>query len=365
MKFMERCCLTVTLAFFVLIAFWGCSRSEKDGRQTVTQPVEVRVSRVIRGDIHTEIHATGTILPDHETYIGPRISGRVEKLFVDEGDFVKKGSPLVKLEQSHFRLALKEAEASCREMQAQLKNLDDKLKRNKRLYEKGIIDKNTLNDVRTKRDLANARLEIARARLEMAEKDMKDSVLYAPFSGFVVERKINTGEIYSAMPGEYVYHIVDTASVKVEVNISETKKRFVHIGKQASVAVDAFPGRVFKGRITVVNPFVDSSNRKFLVKIKIKNPEFLLESGMFARVSIPERKSLNTLIVPAEAVVHRNGRAAVFAVRDSKACLCPVVIGIRTHELVEVVKGIKESDEVITDGLYAVRDGTDVVFKKD
>ncbi len=342
----------------------ACGSNSADEQKERLRPAGVKITEAVKGDISTEIHATGTILPKDEAYIGPVVSGRIEKFFVDEGDFTEKGDPLLQLEQIRFSLALKEAKAAYAESLAQLKNTELKLKRNRELFEKNIIDKEILDNIKTDAELTRARADIARARFERAEQDLKDSVLYAPYRGFIVERKMNKGEFYSTLSNDYVLHLVDTSSVRIEVNIIETKKQWIKAGKKVLVFVDAIPGKTFDGEITTVNPLIDPVSRKFLVKIEIPKNDFTLESGMFARVMIPEEKRTNTLLVPADALVNRDGKRTLFVAEEKRAVIKQVRTGLITHELVEILDGIKEGDSVIVDGMYAVKDGTPLLIQE-
>jgi len=356
-----------TIKFLCVLALltYGCGANDDKGSGDTAKPARVRVAKVIKGDIETEIKVTGTILPDRETFIGPKVSGRIDRFFVDEGDFVEKGKPIVQLEQVRFDLMVKEAEASYHESLSSLKNLEKKLIRQKDLFKKGITDKERFDDIVTDVDLARARADMAKSRFNTAKEDMKDSVLNAPFSGFVVERKMNTGEMYSGRSGDYVFHMVDTNSVKVELNIIETKKRYIKTGKTVSVLVDAIPDKVFEGKIEVVNPFVDTASRKFLVKVKLDNPDLMLSSGMFARVIIPEEQHTGILLVPAVALIEREAGKLIFLAREGKAVARPVKTGLRTHEFSEISDGdIKEGDPVIIDGFYAVKDGTPIIIQE-
>lgn len=334
----------------------GAKEHAEDAR-----PVEVGISRVRRGAIETVIHATGTITPVMETFIGPKVGGRIEEFFVDEGDFVEKGMVLVKLEQIRFSLALREARAARQEGLAELRNLERKLARYQVLYEKGVVEKEFFDDVTTQADLARSRAQIDQSRLEQAEEDMKDSLLKAPFAGFVVKRRMNVGEPYTGMAGEYIFHLIDTSTVKVEVNIFETKKQYVAQGKKVTVRVDAIPGKQFDGIITVVNPYIEPVSRKFLVKVAIPNKDYTLESGMFARVSIPEEQRLDSLLVPAKAVLERDGKKMAFTTVKGRAVERPISPGLTTHEWVEVLEGLSEGDPVIVEGLYAIKDKTPIV----
>ncbi len=342
-----------------LLFFTSCSGGGNDGDNSV-RPADVRVTAVVRDDIATEIEATGTIAPNRESYLAPKVGGRIEKIFADEGDYVEADKPLLQLEQVRFRLALAEAGAAHKEARAHLKNQQARLRRTTELYDKGIADRQLHDDVLTEVRLAEARADMAASRLERAREDMKDSVLNAPFSGFVVERRMNTGESFSKQKSDYVFHLVDTSTVKVEVHIFETKKKYIVAGKKVRVSVDAVPDREYAGFITVVNPYVDPASRKFLVKIEIPNESFELESGMFARVHIPEEQHAQALLVPSAAVTERDGVQVVFRAAQNTAEQREVATGLTTHTLIEITGGLGEGDRVIIDGLYSVKDGTPI-----
>jgi len=347
-----------------LLLFQACGSSSSQEEKQEVRTTQVKIVKAYRGDISTVIHATGTVSPNHETYIGPKVSGRIEGFFADEGDFVTKGNRLLMLEQVRFNLAHTQAKAAYTESTAHLKNCTLKLDPKKDLFEKGVVNREALDDMLTEVELARARADTAQSLLATADEDLKDSVLYAPFSGFIVERRMNTGEIFSTLSNQYVFHIVDTGTVKVEMNIFETKKQFLKKGEKVSVTVDAIPGEIFHGMITVVNPLIDSASRKFLVKIEIPNPEFILESGMFSRIQIPEEQKESTILVPAKAVIERNDKKVLFLVENKTAKERSIKIGLVTSDIVEVLDGVAEGEAVIVEGLYAVKDGTSLIISE-
>lgn len=343
----------------------ACGSPNARDQKGKNQPVPVKITKAVRADLTTSSNLTGTIAPLQESFFGPKISGRIEHFFVEEGSFVEKGSPLVRLEQTRLALVLHETKASLRESQANLRNLRQKLERQEKLFQTGVVDRQMHDDIKTQVELAEARVRMAESQQQRAEEDLKDSILYAPFSGFVVERRMNIGETYSTAADKgYIFHLVDTSSVEVEIHVFETKKRYLNTGEKVTVTVDAIPDKSFEGTITVVNPLVDAPSRKFLVKIRVANPSFLLESGMFARVTITEEKSPQALIVPASAVIERDGTPVVFIAANGAAVERQVKTGLVTREAVEVLAGVQDGESIITDGLYALKNGTPVVVQQ-
>ncbi len=353
----------ITLLCFTLVALGcGSNSDEMVNKETV---VSVMTTNVKRGDISSFIYTTGAIFPKQESMISPKVSGRIEKLYVDEGDRVKKGQPLVMLEQERIRIGVKESEASLKETEAQLKNLQATLKRNQKLFEEGVIDSQRFDDTTTERDLAEARVQRAKAVLERIQQDLKDSIIVAPFDGFIVEKMMNEGEMATTMPPSNIFHLVDTSRIKIECGITEGKKKSIKVGEEVLIEVDAYPDDVFTGKITTVNPKVDADSRTFKIKIELPNPVFRLEIGMFTRMKIIEHKSKGALLIPQRVIVEDNESKKVFVVVNSRAVEKPITTGIINHDIVEVTEGLNEGDVVVTEGFYALKDGIKVQVKQD
>lgn len=365
-KILKTCVVTHPIIKLIplclLLVSTGCG---SNGAKTATEEpvIPVIATKVIRGDIASFIYTTGTVFPKQESMISPKTSGRIEKLYVDEGDKVEKGQPLVELEQEMLRIVVKEEKASLKEARAQLKNLESTLKRRQKLFEEGVVGAQSLDDTTTERDLAKARVQRTRATLERAEQDLKDSVITAPFDGFIVEKMMNEGEMATTMPPSNIFHLVDTSRVKIECGITEGKRRFITVGKEVLIEMDAYPDEIFTEKITTVNPKVDIKSRTFKIKIEIPNPDFRLETGMFARIHIIERESKGTLLIPQRVII---GEAVkkVFVVENGRAVEKPITTGILNHPIVEVTEGLKEGDIVVTEGFYSLKDGIKVNIKE-
>ena len=354
--------LTTLLCFTLVALGCGSNSDEMENKETV---VSVITTNVKRGVISSFIHTTGAIFPKQESMISPKVSGRIEKLYVDEGDQVKKGQPLVMLEQERIRIGVKESEASLKETEAQLKNLQATLKRNQRLFEEGVIGSQQFDDTTTERDLAEARVQRAEAVLERMQQDLKDSVITAPFDGFIVEKMMNEGEMATTMPPSNIFHLVDTSRIKIECGITEGKRKSIKVGEEVLVTVDAYPDEVFTGKITTVNPKIDLKSRTFKIKTELPNPSFRLESGMFARIRIIESESKNALLIPQRVIISGEVEKKVFVVENGRAVEKSIVTGIMDHPIVEVTEGLKEGDIVVTEGFYALKDGIKVRVKQD
>jgi RND family efflux transporter MFP subunit len=128
--------------------------------------------------------------------------------------------------------------------------------------------------------------------------------------------------------------------------------------------MDAYPDEIFTEKITTVNPKVDIKSRTFKIKIEIPNPDFRLETGMFARIYIIERESKGTLLIPQRVIINGEAVKKVFVVENGRAVEKPITTGILNHPIVEVTEGLKEGDIVVTEGFYSLKDGIKVNIKE-
>jgi RND family efflux transporter MFP subunit len=373
---MKRKLLTGCL-FICVLALPACGSNRGDTKEVKEEKgIAVEVVRAVKGDIASYIQTTGTVYPRQEAFLSPKIGGKIEKIFVDEGYRVDKGQPLVRLEQTKLIMAKNEAEANLNTVKSELKqaelsleNLKKTMKRNEELFKEGIIDEQRYDN--TKTDYLNAeaqfylsssRLEQVKAQLDQAAQDLKDSIMYAPFSGFIVDKMMNEGEmVYAASPSK-VLHITDISRVKIECGIAEADKKYLYNGKEAVIEVDAIPGERFKGEITTVNPLIDQNSRTFMIKTEIPNPNNRLESGMFARIRIMKEEKKGAILIPLRSVIEQEGKKVVFIADNSRAKIVPVLLGINDTKTTEVVSGLKGGEVIVSEGFYALSDGSKVSF---
>lgn len=360
------------VSLFIIIS--GCD--SRHGKEEQTYRIaSVQTAKVKIGDISSYISVTGTLAPNRESRIGPKIEGRIEKIFFDEGDRVQKGASLFKLEQINYSIAKKEAIASFNTAQAQLEktklalnNITKDYKRISRLWKEKVISEQHYDKIETEYTTSKAELKLAKARLKeteanmaMAKQNFKDTITYAPFSGFIVKKLMEEGEVSSWVSYKWeVLHLVDISKVKIECPIAETKISFLYTGKRVTIEVDAYPDDIFSGEITTINPQVDPHSRTAIIKIEIPNEDSKLRPGMFARLKIAKKERKGVLQIPKEALLVKGEKHMVFKVEDHTAKVQEVQLGISDGRWVEVVEGLKEEELVVVDGLYALKEGTKV-----
>ena len=347
--------------------------------KAIEQPPVVKVAKVRRGDISVPIQATGTIFPDHESKIGPKISGVIEIVHVDEGDQVKQGQTVAQIDQKELLIAVRQGRAAVRVAEAQLKeaelkelNLRRERERLSNLLKKNVISQQRYDDMDTAHAMAVARIELIRAQilsakenLAMAEQKLRDTRIVSPFSGLIVKRFINEGEFVSTMPPTPLFLIMNIDKVEMEVGLSEVHLANVAVGNPVEITVDTYPGVSFRGKISTINPMVDPGSRAFKVKVEIPNKDHRLKSGMFARAKIHPEIHKDALIIPFKSVVNRGGGTYVFLLTGDIASLQEVQLGITNEEEIEVIDGLQEGEEVMVEGHYGMADQIKVRVVRD
>ncbi len=376
--------IVILIVIWLTLLICGCEGYNSEEKiappaSTLIELPKVKVTMVKKGDISIPIETTGTIFPEYESKIGPKISGTIELVHVDEGDAVLKGQPLVQLDQKNLLIAVRQGRAAVRMAEAQLKearvkveNLKKERERLSNLLKKNVISQQKYDDIDTAYSMAVTGMEVIRAQiarskesLAMAEQQFSDTVINAPFSGLIVKRFINEGEFVSTMPPNPLFLIMNIDSVKSEIHLPEVHIANIEIGNPVDITVDAYPDMIFEGMVSTINPMVDPLSRTFTVKVQIPNNDHRLTPGMFARVKIYPAIHKEALIVPFKSVLKRDGSSFVFVIEDGTARLREVKTGINNEREIEVIQGLEEGVEVIIEGHYGMPDNTKVSVERE
>jgi HlyD family secretion protein len=379
-------------------------------------PISVVVRTVTAQHVATEVEVVGSVEPQLATTLSAEIAGFTQHFDLREGDFVHKGTTIVaQLKSSELRLAVSEAEAELAKARADLTKLkrglrpeeiDEKraeaaekktwvekyakdVERTKSLMTREMVSKSEFDQAEANHLAAKAQYERALRSLRVAElgfrqeeitaaeaeaqrlqakvqrlrEDVEKTVIRAPVSGFITNRYAEVGQWVER--GGKLVDIIDLAAVLVRVPVHERDIRFVQVGDEAVVILDALPNQPFTGRVKYITPQADLASRTFPVKIEVLNtPDTAIKAGMFARVTLRIGAAQPGVFVPKDAVVRRASGQVVFVVVDAKARLVPIKTG-RTHEgLIEVVEGqLTPGDTVVVTGNETLQDQMAVVAR--
>ena len=335
---------TLSLSALALLAVSCGNKSEAKAEETqVQEKVQVKIAKVTSADIPQTETYTATVESDVKNNIAPNASYRIEKIYVEVGDQVRKGQVLVQLDAS-----------SMQQMKLQLENQKVEFGRTEQLYQVGGASK-------AEYDNAKMQLDVISTQYKQL---VENTQLLSPISGVVTARNYDNGDLYSSGSGP-VLTIEQTNPVKVMVNISEEYYKKVYKGMSVDIDLDAYKGETFNGKVTVVYPTVDVATHTFPVEVTISNPAQKVRPGMFARATV-NFGSLNHVLVPDEALVKQIGAGDryVYVYKDGKVSYNKVELGQHIGTNYEIISGVNPGDEVVIAGQARLANGKEVEVVK-
>jgi RND family efflux transporter MFP subunit len=327
--------------------------AQTNGEAALLPAVSVFSTHVMSEELTKPITGTGTMTAHKGTDVGPLIDGIIEEVFVRVGDRVAEGDPLFKTRDVEFRLRVQELEAQTRLAEAESRNSRRELDRIKELHGKGVASVGQLDNVQTKADIATARLNVARARLDAAKQNLTDATVYSPFDGVITSQQIYEGKFMSTRGGggmggpSGVLRVLKIDIVAAIINVPEIHVGQLSVGMKARIYIDGLDG-VYDSEIHVFNDQVDQATRSAEVRIGLRNPEYLIKPGMFARAEFfpPPRQALT---LDRKAVLGIEGNHYVFiADAAGRAKQMPVRVAQIDAARVELLEGLLENAEVLT-----------------
>jgi RND family efflux transporter MFP subunit len=325
-----------------------------------TPAIDVPVVRAIVGTIESALEISGTLAARTRVGLKPKLPGRLERVLADVGDRVSAGQPLVTIDRAEVDAqvdatvaAVAVATASVESAEAALANAVTEYDRAKNLFESGALPRQRLDAAQTahrsavaQRDLARANKAQAEATLRRTREIQRDTTIYAPVSGYIVERNYDPGAIPGDLP---ILVVADIRQLKLEAGVSELEAGRLKLGLPAAVAVQAKPGETFAGQLAAIVPEVDERNRHFRIEVRVDNADGALLSGMYATARLVINSASQALTLPREAVASRDGKRIVLKVDGDKVTPVAVVEGLNDGRLVQIVSGLAAGDQVMAD----------------
>ncbi|MFT3762511.1 MAG: efflux RND transporter periplasmic adaptor subunit [Pseudoxanthomonas sp.] len=322
----------------------ACKKTDAAGQDDKgPDAVPVEVAKVERRGISASWSGSAALEPRAESQVVAKISGVALAVLVEEGQRVQAGQPLVRLDPDRARLAVAQAEA-------QMRKLEANYARAQQLVGQQMISANDLDEI--KYNLDNIRAQYNEAKLELSY-----TTVVAPISGVVASRDIKPGNFVQI--NSPIIRIVDASVLEATLNVPERQIALLKPGQKVELTADALPGRTFVGAVDRVSPVVDSGKGTFRVVAAFDgNSE--LQAGMFSRLSIDYDQRADALVIPRAALLEDGGEPAVYTVRDDKALRTGLKLGYDAAGWVEVREGLKEGDAVVVAGKAALREGSAV-----
>ncbi len=339
-------------------------------------PSMVDVAPVKRQAVELTQPLVASIEPVTQSTVAAEEGGWVKQRMFDEGQILKAGAVLAKLDTELLEADLEAAEAAHRsaasgveQAKAILANSQRDLDRMKQLYERKVAPEKEYQDSITQHAIYSAVLATRQA--ELAEKQalvnrleltIRKSALITPLAGVVARRYIELGEWIRQ--GDPVAKIVQLDPLFVRVNVPESVIARVRLGAESRVLIDAMPGSALKAKVEQILPTADESSRTFAVKLLLANPTGAVRPGFFARAVLTSLDPSDSTLVPQDSIITRGTEAAVVVMRQGKAQIVPVRRGASDGQMVAVspIKGeLSDQDLVVVRGNESLRGGESLI----
>lgn len=329
------------------VIFISCSKKEDNSQKISDAAIPVEVSVVKKSSIQREIELVGTLAAWKEANLGAQTTGRIEKIYVEEGSRVKEGDLLFEMDDTQLAQA-----------KIQYQVAKDNYDRLKPLFTTGSISQSQFDQVK--------------AGYETAEKTyqllLSNTQFRAPFSGIITAKKLNDGEVFLLAPGGVgaptIVSLMQINPLKLLLNVSEINFREVRLNQTVEVQSELYPNEVFKGTISRINPSINAASRTFEVEVKIPNPNQKLRPGMFVRAKMI-LGTTDGIIIQRSASLKQLGSSAYygFVVKDKTAKRVDLTLGKEFDSKVEITSGLSEGDLLVTRGQGLLKDGSNVEIK--
>lgn len=315
----------------------------------------VTVAAVGTKSMETKVLATGTVVAWEDLPVAAEVAGlAITEVLVDEGDRVEKGQLLARLNEVQLQAEIEQQQAAISEAQANLESARAELLRGQDLTARNAISKQDAESRVTAARIAEARLTLAQAGLSQLNAKLAQTSIVAPANGYVSKKSAVLGQVVQT--GTELFRIVREGRLEVDAQVSERDLFGMAPGQRSRVTDPV--GRVVDAKVRAIAPIVDPRTRLGTVHVALP-PNSGLKPGMFARVEIATDQPM-ALAVPQKALVWRNGRNAVFGVRDGTASLRPVRTGLRQDGWIEITHGLAPGDRVAVAGAGFLKDGDKV-----
>jgi RND family efflux transporter MFP subunit len=341
----------------MLIMLLAPACSDKRDKAPPAPPVEIGAMKVDNGSIAVSLQLSGVMKFAANTTVAAEVSAQVTSIEVEDGQLVKEGEPLLKLEEKKIKEAAAQADANLKKDEASLAFNKSELERNKGLHDSGSVSHSVYDQKLTAYQNSVAQVDADKALLERALEDLKKTLVRAPITGVLSKRYVEKGDWVSE--GKRLFQISDYHRIYLEAFITDLNvgrlslKKIRSGGQQAEVTLDCYPGEIFNGRLTYIEA-VANDNRLFEVRIYVENPDMRLLQGMVGRGRVVVKTIPEALRVPVVALLDQNrsnGDNSVFLVsQENKAQLTRIKIGASNRRYAAVLEGLKEGEAVVVQG---------------
>ena len=320
-------------------------QAEGEEKKEELLAIPVETATVHLGDVAAFYSGTTTIESDEQAVVVSQITGVVLEIHAEEGEFVKAGQLLVRVEPDRYRLEVERNEAA-------LKRLETDYQRKKELFGRELVSAEDFERV-------SAEYEAQKALVALTQLDLKYTEIKAPISGYISERMVRVGNLVELH--QPVYGIISYDPLLAILNVPERELGVLSKGQKVAIRLDAFPQQQFKGEVIRISPVIDPETGTFRVTAEVLDPDQLVKPGLFGRVDIVHDLRKDVPIIPRSALTREDEQTFVFVIgADSKVSRRLITTGYERNGDIEVIEGVAVGETVVTAGKGSLSEGSKV-----
>lgn len=366
----------IFFAVTVLVVFRLSSGARTDSKQA--RVITVGTVTPLKQDLDIRLEYTADITPNQLVNVFSRVDGYILKIYVDKGDWAKANQLIVEIDHTDYLHAVNQAKANLASARAKViqqdtavRNTKLTLDRMEALIKDQFVSQQDVDTALVNYDAAVAALASLRAQvtqmevaLAQAETNLAYSYIRTPFSGYIAERNLDPGAYVTGTTASTstttrgILSLHDIETVRTLIEVVEKDVPLVKIGQRAEVRAEAYPDRIFEGRVTRIVQALNRATRTMTVEVDLPNKDHMLKGGMFARVGVLVGVHRNAVQIPLDAITRLEENQYVYVVQNGAAHQVPVEVGSRVENRIEVTKGLTGSEQVIVSGKDLVSEGT-------
>jgi membrane fusion protein, multidrug efflux system len=351
------------LALTAALTLAGCGKKETAAAAQPPEPPTLitadNISVVESADIASGPSISGELLADRSASVRAEVSGSVVQVYVEVGQKVAAGTALARIDATTASAAELSARTGVTATEAQAAQAKKELDRAERLNAAGAIADRDLENARLTYSTTMAQLANVQSAYAMANKQLRNATVRAPFTGVVAAKVVSAGDVVS--PGTALFTVIDPKSMRLEAAVPAAQIGQIRVGQPVAFAVSGYGTRKFTGRITRVSPVADPTTRQVQILASIPNSEGTLVGGLFAEGRV-NAESRTALVLPATAIDQRGATPVVMRVRGGRVERVSITLGIRDEqrENFEITSGVQKGDTVLLGAAQAIGAGKQV-----
>ena len=321
-------------------------------------PTDLGVSET--REVRRELPLTGQLRPIRQAFVRAKVAGEVLEMQVKEGETVKNGQILVRINPAEYQARLDERLATLAGSKATWENNERTRRNNEELLRKNFISQQAYDNTLANSSVALEQVKAAEANVALARKTLDDTILRTPWAGMIAERAAQVGD--RAAVDMKLLSLVDLARMEIEAAVPASEIPSVAVGQEVAFRVEGFAERSFTGRVARIAPQSAAGSRSILVYIDMPNTDGTLKGGMFAKGNLTLTRRDSVVAAPIAALREERGDTVVYAIRDGRLARLPVKTGARNDDeaWAEITQGLDAGVQVIKTNLGSMSPGIEV-----